>query len=165
MNLSLPLSLTWESWLFNCQFGKFLEQALRDRLVCGLRSEQAQKKLLSMDDLDFKKALQTSQATEAAETRTKEMQGTPNVLWVDSPCYRCGKLHEAKSCPLIDSNIFFICPNHIRKMESKLHAITQEKRLSSSYTSVEVQWTILTILNSWTSWYMSVCLVFWARKN
>lgn len=30
-----------------CEFGAFLNEALRDRLVCGLKSENIQKKLLS----------------------------------------------------------------------------------------------------------------------
>jgi len=30
----------------SCQFGNYLEQALRDRFVCGYKSENAQKKLL-----------------------------------------------------------------------------------------------------------------------
>jgi len=34
-----------------CKFGAFLDEALRDRLVCEVRSEQIQKKLLSEKDL------------------------------------------------------------------------------------------------------------------
>ena len=39
-----------------CEFGTFLEEALRDRLLCGLKSVQIQKKLLAERDLTFKKA-------------------------------------------------------------------------------------------------------------
>ena len=34
-----------------CEFGSFLEETLRDRLVCGLRNVQIQKKLLAERDL------------------------------------------------------------------------------------------------------------------
>ena len=39
-----------------CEFETFLEDALRDRLFCGLKSVQIQKKLLAERDLTFKKA-------------------------------------------------------------------------------------------------------------
>ena len=34
-----------------CEFGEFLDQALRDRFVCGVKSESLQKKLLTEADL------------------------------------------------------------------------------------------------------------------
>ena len=37
-----------------CEFGSFLNEALRDRLVCGLRSEAVQWRLLSEKDLTWK---------------------------------------------------------------------------------------------------------------
>ena len=49
-----------------CEFGTFLEEALRDRLVCGLKSVQIQKKLLAERDLTFKKAFETAQSMELA---------------------------------------------------------------------------------------------------
>ncbi|GBO21512.1 hypothetical protein AVEN_97229-1 [Araneus ventricosus] len=39
-----------------CNFGAFLNDALRDKLVCGLQSEQFQNKLLREKDIDFAKA-------------------------------------------------------------------------------------------------------------
>ena len=48
------------------EFGTFLEEALRDRLVCGLKSVQIQKKLLAERDLTFKKAFETAQSMELA---------------------------------------------------------------------------------------------------
>ena len=39
-----------------CNFGAILEESLCDRLVCGLRSDTIQKKLLSDKDLTFKRA-------------------------------------------------------------------------------------------------------------
>ena len=40
-----------------CTFGDHLEEALRDRLVCGLHSESIQKRLLSEADLTLAKAV------------------------------------------------------------------------------------------------------------
>lgn len=40
-----------------CNFGPYLDQALRDRFVCGINSEQVQKGLLTESDLDIDAAL------------------------------------------------------------------------------------------------------------
>ena len=37
-----------------CKFGAYFNDALRDRLVCGLRSEATQKKLLTEAELTFR---------------------------------------------------------------------------------------------------------------
>ena len=83
----------------NCEFGNILD-ALRDRLVCGIRNDQAQKELLSEVGLTLTRALQTALFIEAAEARAKEMKGDESsILRVSSTCYRCGKPgHEQKSC-------------------------------------------------------------------
>ena len=44
------------------EFGTFLEEALRDRLVRGLKSVQIQKKLLAKSYLTLKKAFETAQS-------------------------------------------------------------------------------------------------------
>ena len=49
----------------NCKFGAYLDEAMRDRLVCGLRDEDAQKRLLSEEDLTF------ARATEMACTKSR----------------------------------------------------------------------------------------------
>ena len=49
-----------------CEFGAFLEEALRDRLVCGLKNIHIQKKLLAERGLTFKKAFETAQSMELA---------------------------------------------------------------------------------------------------
>ena len=48
----------------HCEFGDYLEQALRDRLVCGLLSQSTQKKLLAEADLTLAQALSIAQGTE-----------------------------------------------------------------------------------------------------
>ncbi|KAB0800460.1 hypothetical protein PPYR_01180 [Photinus pyralis] len=54
-----------------CKFGAFLEEALRDRLVCGLYSEALQKKLLAERELTFAKACTMAQAHEMAASQVK----------------------------------------------------------------------------------------------
>lgn len=83
-----------------CEFGDFLEEALRDRFVCGLREETIQKRLLSEQDLTNAKAIDTAKAMEAATQRTKEMKSTYdrvlNVGKEREKCPRCTKMHEGK---------------------------------------------------------------------
>ena len=93
-----------------CDFKGFLDEALRDQLVCGLRSEAIQKRLLTEADLDLKKALEISKAMEAATRQAMELQGaTPvdSTQYVTNkittrqgkrPCYRCGGRHSPNDC-------------------------------------------------------------------
>ena len=87
-----------------CKFGAFLDEALRDRLVCGLDSEPTQKVLLTKANLTLDKALEIAQGMEAATLKAKELKGSHRsdaVLTVSSPppvttsstqsCSRCGR--------------------------------------------------------------------------
>ena len=47
---------------------------LRDTLVCGIRDHRLQQRLLAETDLTFQKALDISQATEAAERNARDLQ-------------------------------------------------------------------------------------------
>ena len=49
----------------HCEFGDYLNQALRDRLVCGLRSEAPQKQLLAESGLTLARAMSLAQGMEA----------------------------------------------------------------------------------------------------
>ena len=91
----------------HCQFKDYLDDALRDRLVCGLRKESTQKRLLLEDKLTFTKAVETAQNIESVDKQTLEMKnGTVDrsclvhqVTSSNSTCYRCGKLnHTASQC-------------------------------------------------------------------
>ena len=92
----------------HCEYGNFLDQALRDRLVAGLRSEVLQRQLLSEEDLTLKQAIQRAQAFEAAETNSKALKGSePTVQKVAAksspavfpPCFRCGRdNHQPEEC-------------------------------------------------------------------
>ena len=64
-------------------FGDNLDDILRDRLVCGINDRRIQTKLLSKRSLTFEKALEISQATEAAvqnfESLTKPASSAETV--------------------------------------------------------------------------------------
>ena len=110
----------------HCQFGEHLNEALRDRFVCGLKSEVMQKRLLSEVDLTLKCAIEIAQGIEAAEQHTQQLkaeavirkvslqsttrspqQGTRTII-----CNHCGKSnHKASQCHFKD----VICKNCKRK--------------------------------------------------
>ena len=50
-----------------CEFNDYLDQELRDRLVCGLCHEATQKRLLTESRLTLTKAIEIAQSLEAAE--------------------------------------------------------------------------------------------------
>ena len=60
------------------KFGDYLPQAIRDRLVCGLRSEGTQKRLLAEAELTLTKALEIAQSMEAADRNTQHLKQKGN---------------------------------------------------------------------------------------
>ena len=103
----------------HCEFEAFLDDALRDRFVCGLRSEAMQKKLLLEDRLTFSRAVEIAQNMESAASKTKQLQSQSNAR-DEAPrgqsgvykvskgeagannhsCYRCGRFnHQPSQCP------------------------------------------------------------------
>jgi len=98
----------------HCEFGDYLEQALRDRLFCGIRHKNTQKRLLSEANLTLTKATEIARSVEAAETQATQLKGTSSapVMNVKSSktnqgrnpekhgiCTRCGgRNHQAKDC-------------------------------------------------------------------
>eukprot|EP00731_Ephydatia_muelleri_P009634 Em0005g220a len=57
-----------------CHFGQFLNDALRDQLVCGLIATNIQKRLLSEANLTAERALEISQAMETVEKGAKDFK-------------------------------------------------------------------------------------------
>ena len=102
----------------HCNFGGNLNEALRDRLVCGLRNMQIQKRLLSEAKLKYSKAVEIAVAMETAIRDASELQSelnpnpvprvaklteqykpTPAKLATTPPCYRCGgNSHMTHNC-------------------------------------------------------------------
>ncbi|XP_049275985.1 uncharacterized protein K02A2.6-like [Rhipicephalus sanguineus] len=117
----------------SCQFGANLDEALRDRFVCGLLREDVQRVLFTEDDkLTFPKAVERALAMEAArktvaETRVVEsmttqlhqMEGEGNYAPADlyeaqaiagrqlQACYRCGsQSHTHSLCPYVKETCY-----------------------------------------------------------
>ena len=103
----------------HCEFGTFLQDALRDRLVCGLRNTTAQKNLLSEENLTLEKAIRVAQSLEAADKNAKKLKDeeaastpihrTGHYRNARPPaktktCYRCGDTdHIATACRFRDA--------------------------------------------------------------
>ena len=64
----------------HCNFGGYLEKAMRDRLVCGICHENNQNCLLSEANLTLKKTIEVACNVEAAEAQTSQLKGTSNAL-------------------------------------------------------------------------------------
>lgn len=100
----------------HCAFGAALDDTMRDRLVCGLRCEKTQKKLLSIDKLKLNKALEIcvdmeTATKDAAELENRHRNSTPVNKFKVTPkftkkqrqkeakCFHCGREgHEQKEC-------------------------------------------------------------------
>ena len=60
----------------SCEFGAFLDKVLRDRFVCGLRSDSACRKLLTESKLTFTHAIELAQCMKQADKNAKSFKGT-----------------------------------------------------------------------------------------
>ena len=106
----------------HCEFKAYLNEALRDRLVCGICSESMQRRLLAERDLSLQKAIELAQGMEAADRNVKSLKGLEtavNKLQLHrnyskhksqtstaaatptpaTPCHRCGQSnHDQRNC-------------------------------------------------------------------
>ena len=84
-----------------CNFGDYLDTAIRDQFVCGLGDLKCQKELLCTADLTVAVALQKARAVEVVTQEAKAMQEPSQAttgqeedmhkLSIHLKCYRCGK--------------------------------------------------------------------------
>ena len=116
-----------------CSFPRdYLDETLRDRFVCGLRSESIQKSLLQGSDLSITKAVTRAQGMETAHRNAQDLKAALPIRklsgqrkpWQAStrkpgretygrkpgretygrkPCHRCGKTgHTGQECSYRD---------------------------------------------------------------
>lgn len=142
----------------HCDFQDYLDQALRDRLVCGLRNEGIQRRLLAESDLTLTRALELAQGMEAAEKNAKSLKGTVPAVHnvntgvkrppVQSTCHRCGRTnHEAKDCRFRDAVCHFcnkkghIAPVCRSKKQSKSKHFPKQKSRPTKYVTTDGETT------------------------
>ena len=92
-----------------CEFGDFLDQAIRDSFVCGVKSDTIQKKLLAEDGLTAARALEIAQSIEAADKNARELKANEHSISGEEEllhfaraegkdCWHCGHRHNEKTC-------------------------------------------------------------------
>ena len=111
-------------WLaITCKFDAFLKEALRDRFVCGLKSESIQKKLLAEAALTMDRAVEIARGMEVAAADARELKQTGSssagasggkILHTATTgsyppgrqnCHRCGKSdHDGRTCRFKQAN-------------------------------------------------------------
>ena len=129
-----------------CEFKAFLDDALRDRLVCGLRSDSLQRRLLSEDKLTLDKALKIAQSLEMVDKKAKSLKAADNPIRRLSQrkhrtapgrqqqgkerCSRCGRTnHAANNCKFSDAT----CHNCGKKGHIAPACRSNKSRKSSKY--------------------------------
>lgn len=79
----------------HCEFNDVVNDTIRDRLVCGLRSEAAQKRLLTESALTLGKAIEISVSIELATKKAHQLSTSGKVYKMSTDgqgkCYRCDK--------------------------------------------------------------------------
>ncbi len=91
-----------------CNFKDTLNEALRDRIVCGINDDAVQRRLLAEKKLDLPKALDIATGMETAKHNLTELHESTTAKRHDtavfkvrseSTCYRCnGTSHTADKC-------------------------------------------------------------------
>ncbi|XP_042143614.1 uncharacterized protein K02A2.6-like [Ixodes scapularis] len=157
-----------------CNFGTFLQSALRDRLVAGLRDEETQKELFAFaeEKLTFAAACKIAREKEAAAKQTADMHKESKAVnaihkKVSPPenrghgrstshdhgsstsltsCYRCGNEHEPRDCRFKTYRCK-ICykTGHLRKMCRNTPGKTPERNVQILEESDDEDEDLLTV--------------------
>ena len=107
-----------------CNFGQFLDRALRDKFIVGVNDEHIQEKILMVPDTDLtlEKAFSIAEAHEAAGRNVQKMRSDcpeSDILKMDkkSQCFRCGNFHDPDTCYFKDK-LCYKCQakGHAKKM-------------------------------------------------
>lgn len=120
-----------------CEFGRFLEEALRDKFVCGLNSERIKQRLLTEDGLTFERACEITIGMELAGYQTRVMMLEGNIVRVNQLDHKSkshGKLKKAvrisqisnqTTCKQIDSQVVkrFQQNKHVNDVQEPIRII------------------------------------------
>ena len=124
----------------HCNYGSLLDIMLRDRLVCGIRDDAMQRRLLSEPNLDLKGAMGIAQGIEMAAANVRDLKQTQLGQAVGGQgdvhrfetstkpatsktrtydrCFRCGKTTHSPDTCRFRTNSCFNCrkTGHIARM-------------------------------------------------
>ena len=82
-----------------CNFKDTLNEALRDRIVCGINDDAVQRRLLAVKKLDLPKALDIGTRMETAKHNLKELHESTTAKRHDTAVFKVRS--ESTSCPEI----------------------------------------------------------------
>ena len=133
-------------------FAEFLEQALRDRFVCGLKNSAIQKKLLTEKKLSWQGAVDKTKAMESADKQASNFKNSPASGAVNAihgarpktgnrnrtyqkndkfakPCFRCGGNYLPQTCKFKEVDCRF-CKHkgHIERVCKKKEASADKSK-------------------------------------
>lgn len=140
-----------------CEFGEFLPHALRDRLVCGLRDENIQRRLLTTKELTFQSAKEVAIAMELATRSEVCLRATGESVnkVTYSPrhgsgraarkpeksrrneCYRCGEDHNPERCHF-KTAVCYVC-NKVGHLARKCRGNNRRNTSQSQMTKSQSQ--------------------------
>jgi len=90
----------------HCNFGTNLNEALRNKLVCGLQNMQIQRRLLSEAKLNYSKALELH-AEPRVDKISENSKPPPLPNLTPKGCYRCGgDSHASHNCRFKDQTCY-----------------------------------------------------------
>ncbi|CAK9296061.1 unnamed protein product [Gordionus sp. m RMFG-2023] len=96
-----------------CDFGEYLNTALRDKFIFGIKNPNILQRLLSEDDIDINKAIQIATAVETEpndninkikkvnndnDKQSKSYNNYNSSYKKPNPCHSCGGNHRRKNC-------------------------------------------------------------------
>ena len=119
-----------------CEFSGYRDEALRDRLVCGISSQTIRRKLLGEADLTLKKAVDIAVGMELTDKETTQISAVQQVHKVQlQECFRCGKhnhspdkcFHKLSECHICKRK-GHISPKCPQKISSKPPASSKPKQ-------------------------------------
>ena len=129
-----------------CNFGAYLETALRDQFVCGLRNIQCQRELLCEATLTVDTALKKARAAEVVLKETEKMQAckwesdgysmiqlTNTRKNTRSVCFRCGQHgHAAPDCRFKTAKCYAcLKTGHLARVCQSKNKLEMPKKTSS----------------------------------
>jgi hypothetical protein len=118
-----------------CKFGDYIDDALRDRFVCGLRKENIQSQLLKEKTLTFATAIEMALSVESAEANSRTIQAgrtMPDHVSTHhfehrkpdyASCSHCGRNnHTSQRCKFKQASC------HICSRKGHIATICQQRR-------------------------------------